>query len=114
MNNRHLGLVRQQQELFYGGRLSASALRHEPDFVALARAFGMPACDLGIEPDPVKTLRKALNTVGPILIHVPIPNDENVYPMVPAGSPSRKMLTRYWTAPATFFQCRVMVGSSDW
>lgn len=92
MNNRHLGLVRQQQELFYGGRLSASALKHEPDFVALARAFGMPAWDLGTDPDPSATLRDALNTAGPALIHVPIPCDENVYPMVPPGGANHAMI----------------------
>lgn len=92
MNNRHLGLVRQQQELFYGGRLSASAFKHEPDFVSLGRAFGMPAWDLGTCPDAVATLREALHTPGPALIHVPIPSDENVYPMVPPGAANHAMI----------------------
>src|SRR3954465_8550263 len=56
LDNGHLGMVRQQQELFYGDRLHASTFRAEPDFVALAQAFGIAACSLGGAPDPLGTL----------------------------------------------------------
>jgi acetolactate synthase-1/2/3 large subunit len=92
MNNRHLGLVRQQQELFYGGRFSACAFAVTPDFVALARAFGMRAWDLTAAPDPAETLHRALQAPGPGLLHVAIPGAEKVYPMVPPGGANRTMI----------------------
>src|SRR5262249_59554662 len=52
LNNAHLGLVRQQQELFYGGRYHASRFQAEPDFAAIARAFGILAHDLGATARP--------------------------------------------------------------
>jgi acetolactate synthase-1/2/3 large subunit len=78
--------------LFYGGRFVASRFHAAPDFVALARAFGMSACDLGPAADPAGTLARALARRGPGLIRVPIAADANVYPMVPPGAPNRDMI----------------------
>ena len=83
LNNAHLGLVRQQQQLFYGGRYHASRFHAEPDFAAIARGFGMAAYDLGQMGDPLSVLAHALEEPGPCLVNVPIAHDENVYPMVP-------------------------------
>ncbi|MFN8644047.1 MAG: thiamine pyrophosphate-dependent enzyme [Candidatus Binatia bacterium] len=47
LNNGHLGMVRQQQQLFYGARYHASRFHAEPDFAAIARGFGIAAHDLG-------------------------------------------------------------------
>lgn len=46
MDNSSLGLVQQQQELFYGGRIFASLYATSPDFTAIARGFGLNAVDL--------------------------------------------------------------------
>lgn len=93
LNNGHLGLVRQQQQLFYGGRYQASRFHAEPDFAALARAFGMPATRLDDSAgDPRAALAAALATRGPCLIDVPIAREQNVYPMVPPGAANRDML----------------------
>ena len=92
MNNSHLGLVRQQQELFYGARFSASKFDHEPDFAAIARGFGLDAYDLGTTDDPAGTLRHALSRPGPCLINVPIPAGDNVFPMVPPGAANKDMI----------------------
>jgi acetolactate synthase-1/2/3 large subunit len=92
LNNRHLGLVRQQQQLFYGGRYHASRFRADPDFAAIARGFGIAACDLGAATDPVDSLASALHAPGPCLINVPIAAEENVYPMVPPGAANRDMI----------------------
>jgi acetolactate synthase-1/2/3 large subunit len=92
MNNGHLGLVRQQQELFYGGRYHASRFHAEPDFSLLARAFAMPGVRLGEEPDPRAALARALAEPGPCLVDVPIAREANVYPMVPPGAANRDML----------------------
>lgn len=93
LNNGHLGLVRQQQQLFYGGRYQASRFRVEPDFAALARAFGMSSMRLdGALGDPRDALARALATPGPCLVEVPIAREQNVYPMVPPGAANRDML----------------------
>ena len=92
LNNGHLGLVRQQQQLFYGGRYQASRFRAEPDFAALARAFGIEAVRLGDASDPREALAAALATPGPCLVDVPIAREQNVYPMVPPGAANRDML----------------------
>src|SRR5512139_1444323 len=92
LNNAHLGLVRQQQELFYGGRYHASRFHSEPDFVTIARGFGVRAWDLGEAADPRGTLARALAESGPVLINVPIDAAENVYPMVPPGGANRDMI----------------------
>ncbi len=92
LNNARLGLVRQQQELFYGARFSASQFFAEPDFVRIAEGFGVAACDLGSAEDPLEILEGALREPGPCLIHVPIAPDENVFPMVPPGAANRDMI----------------------
>jgi acetolactate synthase-1/2/3 large subunit len=92
LNNAHLGLVRQQQQLFYGGRYHASRFAAEPDFAAIARGFGVGAWDLGDATDPAATLAHALAAPGPCVINVPIAAEENVYPMVPPGGANRDMI----------------------
>jgi len=92
LNNGHLGLVRQQQELFYGGRYHASRFHAEPDFAAIARGFGITACDLDAAADPVAALACSLRAPGPCLINVPIDAEANVYPMVPPGAANRDMI----------------------
>jgi len=92
LNNSHLGLVRQQQQLFYGGRYHASRFHAEPDFAAIARGFGVAAFDLGCADDPRGMLEHALAVPGPFLVNVPIAAEENVYPMVPPGGANREMI----------------------
>lgn len=92
LNNGHLGLVRQQQELFYGGRYHASRFHREPDFAALARACGIAGIDLATTSDPLGRLAELLSIPGPTLVNVPIDPEENVLPMVPPGEANRMML----------------------
>ena len=92
LNNSHLGLVRQQQHLFYGRRYCASRFVAQTDFVAIARGFGIPAVDLCEARDPVTTLEQAIRRPGPWLVNVPIAPEENVYPMVPPGGANRDMI----------------------
>jgi acetolactate synthase I/II/III large subunit len=92
LNNGTLGLVRQQQHLFYGRRYKASHFNAIPDFVALARGFGVPSCDLGTTEYQLQTLENALAQPGPCLINVPIAPEENVYPMVRPGGANREMI----------------------
>jgi acetolactate synthase I/II/III large subunit len=92
LDNGHLGLVRQQQQLFYGRRYHASRFRAAPEFTTIARGFGVAAWDLGDATDPRATLARALDTPGPCLVSVPIAPEENVYPMVPPGAANREMI----------------------
>jgi acetolactate synthase-1/2/3 large subunit len=84
LNNGHLGLVRQQQELFYGRRYVASRFDARPDFAAIARGFGIRACTVGLDRDE-GSLARALSAKGPVLLDIAVPEMENVYPMVPPG-----------------------------
>ena len=93
-DNRSLGLVRQQQELFYGARFTASEYGHQVDFAAVARGFGIPAVDLDREADPAGALDKALAHPGPVLVRATVEPGENVYPMVPPGAANADMITQ--------------------
>ncbi len=92
MNNNSLGLVHQQQTLFYDRRIFASRYRRTPDFVALARGFGVHALDLDREEAPHSALRAALATPGPCLIHATIDTESQVLPMVPPGAANVDMV----------------------
>jgi acetolactate synthase-1/2/3 large subunit len=85
LDNGSLGLVRQQQELFYGRCLVASHFEQPSQFVAIAQAFGIEALDLGALDEPHLALRDAMQTTGPMLIRVPIAAREHVLPMVAPG-----------------------------
>jgi acetolactate synthase-1/2/3 large subunit len=94
MNNRSLGLVYQQQTLFYERRVFASAYRKTPNFVELMRGFGIAAVDLDRAPEPASALARALRHAGPCLIHATIDTAEQVLPMVPPGAPNTEMIVR--------------------
>ena len=94
LDNRSLGLVYQQQTLFYGQRTYASAYRRTPDFMALARGFGLAAVDLDQARDPAAALTAALRQSGPCLVHATIDTAEQVLPMVPPGAANTSMIVR--------------------
>lgn len=92
MNNESLGLVRQQQDLFYGQRCFAVQYRLRHDFCTVARGLGVQAIDLAEENDPMEAMARAFTQPGPALINVPIEQTEDVYPMVPPGAPNKEMI----------------------
>lgn len=92
MDNAALGLVYQQQSLFYGRRIFAAQYTQRPDFTAIARGFGLRALDLDREADPRTALVAELATPGPSLIHASIDVEQKVYPMVPPGAANCEML----------------------
>ena len=92
MDNATLGLVHQQQTLFYGERLFASQFRSSPDFVKIAQGFGIAAVDLDASANPCATLMEAISRPGPCLIHASIDAEQKVYPMVPPGAANRDMI----------------------
>jgi len=92
MNNASLGLVFQQQTLFYGERIYASRFKGMPDFIQVAEGFGVSAVDLDKEDNPLAALAAALKTPGPTLIHASIATHEQVLPMVPPGAANKEMI----------------------
>ncbi len=87
INNGTLGMVRQWQDLFYGGRHSGIDLGYDvPDLVKLADAYGCVGYRCERPEDVESTLDKAL-AVGevPVVVDFRVAQDEKVFPMVPAG-----------------------------
>lgn len=92
MNNNSLGLVYQQQSLFYGKRVFASKYARPMDFVKIADGFGIRAVDLDACANPRATLAEVLKEPGPCLIHASIDREQFVYPMVPPGGANTEMI----------------------
>ncbi len=92
LNNQHLGLVRQQQTLFYESNLSAVKFHAKVDFAKAAEAMGLKGIDLGIVDSPLDELKNALLQPGPWVINLPICETEMVYPMVAPGGANRDMI----------------------
>lgn len=92
LNNVCLGLVHQQQELFFKANHFSSVYEVNVDFIRIASGFGWKTWDLAGAADPDAVLREALAHKGPALIHVPVDRDEKVWPMVPPGAANRTML----------------------
>lgn len=92
MNNQSLGLVHQQQDLFFGKRIFAADYAYRTNFIHIAEGFGFSTCDLNTASDPYTALHEALNRPGPVLIHALINVDEKVYPMVPPGAANIDMI----------------------
>ena len=87
MDNAHHGMVRQWQELFYNRRFSGSELGpSNPDFVKIGEACGVYSLQVSKKDDVVPAIEKALAHHGPVLVHCKVAQEDNVYPMVPAGA----------------------------
>jgi acetolactate synthase-1/2/3 large subunit len=92
LDNQALGMVRQWQQLFFGRRYSEIDLSDNPDFVAIARAFGVEALHVERAADADDALRALLAATGPALLHVAIDTAENVWPLVPPNRNNAQML----------------------
>ena len=92
LDNQALGMVRQWQELFFEKRYSEVDLSDNPDFVALARAFGIKALHLDRADGMDAALQALLAAEGPALLHVAIDTAANVWPLVPPNRSNSEML----------------------
>lgn len=92
LDNQRLGMVRQWQSLFFHGRHSQTILDDNPDFVMLANAFDIPAERIEKAGEVSAALDRLLNSKGAYLLHVCIPNEENVWPLVPPNACNTDML----------------------
>lgn len=91
LNNGYLGMVRQWQELFYHRRYSGTPLKN-PDFIKVAEGYGVKGIRATKESQIEKTVKDALDYPGPIFVEFCIEEEENVFPMVPAGEAINRMI----------------------
>jgi acetolactate synthase-1/2/3 large subunit len=92
INNGHLGMVRQWQELFHGRRYSGTPLSG-PDFAVLARAYGMLGVVVERAEDAAAAIERAWRHDGPALVDFRVDQGANVFPIVPAGKSIGEMIT---------------------
>ncbi|MBW2273615.1 MAG: biosynthetic-type acetolactate synthase large subunit [Deltaproteobacteria bacterium] len=93
INNNFLGMVRQWQELFFENRLSGVHLEGNPDFVKLAQAYGIKALRIRRPADVNRILQEAHDyDEGPCVVVAEVVQEDNVFPMIPAGAPVSGMI----------------------
>ncbi len=85
INNHVLGMVRQWQTLFYGGRYSQTVLNDKVDFCKVAEGLGCEAIRVTKKEEAGPAIEKAIALKAPVLIECVIQEDDKVFPMVPAG-----------------------------
>ena len=93
INNGYLGMVRQWQEFFYGGRYVATPLK-SPDFVKLAEAHGLAAMRVTTREQIGPAVEAARKAPGTAVIEFCVEGEEAVYPMVPANADLLAMIRR--------------------
>ena len=94
LNNSCLGMVRQWQELFYKKRYSYTKLCLDtPDFVKLAESYGAVGMRITKKKDVRKAIDKALKIKNTVIMDFRVEQEENVFPMVPAGEAINKMIS---------------------
>ncbi len=93
-DNRNLGLVRQVQDLFFGGRIISVELGYRTDYIKLAEAFGALGFDVQSYEDIATSVKTAIKENVATVIRVPIPEDELAIPTLPPGGSLREMIIR--------------------
>jgi len=91
LNNEYMGMVRQWQEFFHGGRYSESYTDSLPDFVALAEAYGIKGLRAKVPSEVDGLIEEMINHDGPVVADVLVEKMENVFPMIPAGAGHHEM-----------------------
>ena len=97
-DNKKLGMIRQWQEIIYAGNYHSAHLLG-PDFAKLADAFGVPAFRATRPEEVDDTIRAAQAVDGPALIWFEIAEEQNVFPMMPAGKGLSDLIEE-WGGPA--------------
>ena len=92
LNNGFLGMVRQWQQLFYDRSYVATGYSGNPDFVKLAEAFGIYGARVTEKSEVMPTIKEAMAFDGPAVVDFVVEQEENVYPMIPAGMSVGQMI----------------------
>jgi acetolactate synthase-1/2/3 large subunit len=85
LNNEFLGMVRQWQELFFDRRYASTEMTN-PDFVAIAKGYSIPAEKVTKREDLKEAVEKMINTDGPYFLEVCVEKEGKVFPMIPTGA----------------------------
>jgi acetolactate synthase-1/2/3 large subunit len=93
INNGYLGMVRQWQEFFYERRYAGTPLVN-PDFCAIASAYGLRSQRVDSRAEVVPAVRAARTHPGTVLLDFRVEQEDSVYPMVPAGRDLHDMIRR--------------------
>lgn len=94
LNNGFLGMVRQWQDMFFSKRYASTELVN-PDFVTIAKAYGIPAGTVSEREDLKKSLEEMLNAAGPYILEVKIDKEANVLPMIEPGASVSEITLTY-------------------
>ncbi|WP_136162000.1 acetolactate synthase 3 large subunit [Sphingomonas flavalba] len=92
LNNEYMGMVRQWQDLTYGGRYSESYSESLPDFVKLAEAYGWTGLRIEKPAELEDGIARMLETDGPVLVDCRVAKLANCFPMIPSGAAHTEML----------------------
>ena len=93
INNGYLGMVRQWQEMFHAKRYSEVYLEDSnPDFPILASAYRIPGFAASTPAELETCIQQWLAVDGPAVLEVRVPQESNVFPMVPSGKGLDEML----------------------
>ncbi|MDD5570299.1 MAG: biosynthetic-type acetolactate synthase large subunit [Bacteroidales bacterium] len=84
LNNSFLGMVRQWQEMFFESRYMTTEMTN-PDFVAIAKAYGIKAKRVSERKELENSVNEMLNHEGSYILEVVVEKEQNVFPMVPVG-----------------------------
>ena len=91
LNNKYLGMVRQWQEFFHGGRYSESYTDSLPDFIKLAESYGIRGVRATQSEDLEKVISDMIDYDGPVIADICVDEKENVFPMIPSGAAHNEM-----------------------
>jgi acetolactate synthase-1/2/3 large subunit len=94
LNNSFLGMVRQWQDMFFKKRYASTELVN-PDFVTVAKGYGIPAKKVTEREELKESLSKMLNAKGPFLLDIAIEKEGNVLPMVEPGASVSEVTLNY-------------------
>jgi acetolactate synthase-1/2/3 large subunit len=86
INNHALGLVKQWQRMFFDQRFSQSALPRTTDFAKIAESYQAYGLNATNPKEFDRALGRAFTLPGPVVINCEVGDQDNVYPMVPAGA----------------------------
>ncbi|ABC78849.1 biosynthetic-type acetolactate synthase large subunit [Syntrophus aciditrophicus] len=92
LNNGHLGMVRQLQDLFYESRFSTVDLGTHVDLVTVAKGFGIPARRISVDDSPEAALAAMAGAEGPYMLEVMVDPNDYVFPIIPPGHPNISMI----------------------
>ncbi len=110
LNNQHLGMVVQWEDRFHAGNRAHTYLgpidhpeaigqgegalpeTTYPDFVQIARGFGVTARQVRDKAEVEDALKEMIAHPGPYVLDVLVPYQEHVLPMIPAGGTVRDII----------------------